>query len=314
MTRAALLPAGSDPFLLAYWLRNFASWSESVDEIQIAVSGWLAPEALEYVEEIVGATPKATLHYIDHRTVHGETIDFLLRKTRATHVMLCEDDGFIRRPEAVADGFRFAEEGGIFGTPRESYATREVIGIAAEVLGSSHAFWPCFLFTSSAALRATDRHFGSRIWDAGETVLGHTLREQNNADTLISASYQLRAQGLPERLVENHRMSGQPLPDDAPWFHVGSLSNGHGFMFMSHTGPEQYHAEINHYGKVPWDEKVRRLSWWWRVWSKAEGAIPVYHGQYANGLGIFREHLGIAQGDLETYQRTIDPIITWAES
>ncbi len=51
MTRAALLPAGKDPFLLAYWLRNYKTWMRYVDEIYIVVCGEPDVEIEEFSSE-----------------------------------------------------------------------------------------------------------------------------------------------------------------------------------------------------------------------------------------------------------------------
>ena len=39
MTRAAVCVMGADPFLNAYWLRNFATWSDEVDELRVIACG-----------------------------------------------------------------------------------------------------------------------------------------------------------------------------------------------------------------------------------------------------------------------------------
>src|SRR3954466_15278038 len=57
MTRAALLPAGSDPFLNAYWLRHYKTWADSVDELHIAVCGPLPPEVMDYTRACAADAP-----------------------------------------------------------------------------------------------------------------------------------------------------------------------------------------------------------------------------------------------------------------
>ena len=157
MSRAALLPAGADPFLIAYWLRNYATWAQFVDELRITVSGALEPEVLAYIEGLVAAAPNATMTHIGHRTDHGKMIGVLLDQTDVTHVMLCEDDAYIRRPGIVDECFRFAEDGGLVATPRDSYASVEVTGAAAATFGEGFSFWPCFVFVAREHLLSTDR-------------------------------------------------------------------------------------------------------------------------------------------------------------
>lgn len=311
MTRAALLPAGSDPFLLAYWLRNFATWSQYVDELHVAVCGTIEPEPMAYMESLIASTPGATLYHIEKRTDHGMVIGYLVDKTSADTVMLCEDDAFVRRPEVVDQCFRHAEEGGIAATTREGYASASVVAASTAAYGKSYAFWPCFLFVAREHLLATDRHFGGRNWAKGEFVAGRELMAPASGDTMVSASYQLHALRLHEKLLNNHRLSGQTVPDDAPWFHIGSLSGGHGQMFMSDIGPEEYAALIEHY-KVAGDV-LQRVAWWWRAWDRSRGAIPDYHARYLGALTGFMHDIGIQQHNVDWYHQRAEGLVNWAE-
>lgn len=313
MTRAALLPAGSDPFLLAYWLRNFATWSQYVDELHVAVCGPLEPEPLAYIESLIASTPGATLYHLDKRTDHGTVIGLLVDKTSADTVMLCEDDAFVRRPEVIDQCFRVAEAGGIAATPRGGYAAHEVVAASVQKFGDYHAYWPCFVFVSRAALMATDHDFGGTIWSPGQKLFDYTFREMGGSDTLVSASLQLRAMGLPETLIDNHRLSGQTVPDDAPWVHVGSLSGGHGNMFMADIPEDRYRFELDMFGRLPPGNALQRVAWWQRAWRAADGAIPEYHARYWAGLEKFRADIGISQPAIDAYWFENLPIVTWAE-
>ena len=314
MTRAALLPTGSDPFLLAYWLRNFATWEQYVNELLIAVCGPLEDGPKDYIQSLVDAIPKASVYFIEKRTEHGVVIADLVSRTTATHVMLCEDDAFVRKPAVVQNSFSFAESGGIVGTPRESYASVEMISASVAAYGKSYAYWPCFLFIAREHLEATDKRFGGTRFDAGDNFLGKTLKQPALGDTMIWLSYQLHAMHLPERLIDNHRLSGQTVPDDAPWFHVGSLSGGHGGLFMSDISDDLYRHEIRMFGLLPNGNALQRVSWWWRVWERADdAAIPDYQERYAAGLSKVQTDLGIGWEAIEAHNRTIDPLITWAE-
>lgn len=313
MTRAALLPAGSDPFLTAYWLRNFATWAQYIDELHVAVSGALEPEPLAYIEAAIAAVPNATMYHIAHRTDHGTTLAWLIDKTEASHVIFCEDDAFVRRPDVIDGCFRVAEAGGIVATPRAGWASAEVTDAAAAAFGEQYAFWPCFVFVSRQALLQTDRQFGGTIWEAGDTLLGRTLRERCVADTFVWGSYQLRSLGLVEELHDNYRMSGQHIPDEAPWFHVGSLSGGHGWGFMGDLSPERYEVQIESFRRIAMDDACRRVTWWQRAWECADGAIPEYHARYGLALATFRDVIGVSQSHVETCQRENDRLVTWAE-
>jgi hypothetical protein len=311
MTRAALLPTGADPFMLAYWLRNYATWSGFVDELHIMVNGPVEDEARTYIEACVAAAG-AKVYYNKKRTDHGRVIAQLLRKTRATHIMLCEDDAYIRRPEIVDECFLIAEVGGIAATPRNGYASNELIAAAAARLGDPYAYWPCFVFSSKESLYATDKRFGGINWSVGERIFERTLTEQAHSDTFVWASWQLRAQGLPETLLDNHRLYGQTLPEDAPWVHVGSLSSGHGFMWMSDIRLDNYRNEIEQFSRLPDGNALQRIGWWWRIWMASDG-ISDYRARYVKGLTAFRDDLGIGEANVNAYQGVIDRIVTWAE-
>lgn len=317
MTRAALLPAGSDPFLNAYWLRNYATWADHVDELHVLVCGPLEPEVLAYTEAIIAAVPRATLHHVDQRIRHGAAIDLLLDMTQADHVMLCEDDAYIRRPSVVGECFALAEAGVMVATPR-GYAGNEATAAANARFGPSafgHSFWPCFLFVARENLLATDRHFGAKVWEPGDysAALDHTFRERDASDTFVSASYQLRAQGLTPELLDNHRVGDVKIPADAPWFHVGSLSAGHGWGFMGTLGPDEYQAELTAVRSLPPTFACGRVSWWQRAWERHNGEIAAYHDRYGDALRHFMDDIGVSQPEVDAMQRTNDMLITWAE-
>jgi hypothetical protein len=318
MTRAALLPAGSDPFLNAYWLRHFESWASEVDELHIAVCGPLEPDVLAYTQALVDALPNATLHHLPKRTMHGSALTYLLGKTRADHVMLCEDDAYIRRPGVVADAFSRIESGevDIVACPRDSFATDEVLGIARTRFGeTATAFWPCFLFVSRANLEATDRHFAASLWAEGERVteLDHTCLTSNSGDTFVSASWQLRAAGLRVELRDNGRIVG-PVPDhhDLPWFHVGSLSSGYGYNFLGDL-TEKEHADEKYAYSVLREDGTKRMAWWQRAWDCWDGGIPAEHDRYEAGFRGFMADIDMAQADVDACRATFDPLVTWAE-
>jgi hypothetical protein len=311
MTRAALLPAGSDPFLLAYWLRNFATWADKVDELHIAViSGSLDKEAKRYVDDVASAVG-AFVHHVKERTHHGTMLERLVKWTKADHVMLCEDDAYIRDPAIVEECFRWAESGGIAATPRGGYASDEILVAAEAKFGDPHSYWPCFVFVARKTL--VGAQLGGTIWPEGDVVLDHTLRERAVGDTFVSASYELRALDLPEQLHDNFRLSGQTVPDDAPWFHVGSLSSGHGYMFMGDLSPEQYRDEVIGFHRLPPGNAAQRLAWWGRAWRSCDGAIPDYHHRYGDALEKLRSDCEVPENEVEFHQQVGDRLVTWAE-
>jgi hypothetical protein len=311
--RAVLLPAGSDPFVLAYWLRNFATWSKYVDRLDIAVCGALEPEPLAFIKATVKKYPKAHATYIPHRTDHGETITRLFEKSKADTILLMEDDAFIRTPEVIDEYFKFAEAGGIVATTRGGYAASEVINVATEKFGDPNSFWPCFVFVSRDALEATDHHFSGKVWEPNSYIFDHQMREAAGADTFVWASYQLRAQGLTEKLIDNHRLSGQWVPEDAPWFHVGSLSSGHGLMLLGEIDEVRWRFEIDGFQRLPPGNAAQRLAWWMRVEQFAGDGIPEYRQRYREAIERVRYFVGVPEKDVEASRQFDDRWITWNE-
>jgi hypothetical protein len=280
------------------------------------VCGPLPPEAVAYTQAAVEAVG-GTMYHIPKRTEHGHVLTFLLDQTQADHVLLIEDDAFIRRPEVIDEAFYSIERGevGLIGCPRNSYATENVIDAARKRFGDVReglAFWPCFLFTSREALAATDRDFGGTRWKAGDTVLGTTLTEPAIADTFIWASYQLREQGLSAQLRDGQRL-GDPIADDADWFHVGSLSSGHGYLWQGDMPAERYAAEIEHWKGVPASEAAKRMAWWQRAWDCWDGGIPDYHAAYEAGFRQFMDDFGVSQAQVDYLRAGYDSLVTWAE-
>jgi hypothetical protein len=317
MTRAVLLPAGADPFLNAYWLRHYRTWAAEVDELHIAVCGALPDDVLAYTQNCVDAVPNATMHHFEERTRHGQVLTFLLEQTEADHILLMEDDAFVRAPGVIAEAFGVIERGevDIVATPRDSFASANVIAAARKALGDEPrglAFWPCFLFASRGCLGATDRVFDSTLWPVGSELLGTTLTEPGTADTFIWASYQLRAMGLSVSLRENHRIP-EVIPDDAPWFHVGSLSSGHGWVWQTDMTPDRYTQEVEHWKGLPSGEAAKRMAWWQRAWDRWDGGVPEYHEAYEAGFRRFMADLGIGQGEVNHLRTGFDPLVTWDE-
>src|SRR5439155_9908952 len=115
--RAALLPTPGNPAMLAYWLRNFETWREHVDELLVLVNGGSVD---------IPSDPKIRIVQMPMRVGHDNAIRWLLENTDADHVVLCEDDAYVRYPEGVNRAFSAIELGrcDIVGSPRhEDYAS-----------------------------------------------------------------------------------------------------------------------------------------------------------------------------------------------
>ena len=332
MTRAALLPMGADPFLNTYWLRHHAQvWSDEVDELRILMCGQSDPEVIAYVRreaEKVGAI-------FDHdpsRVVHGEAIGRLIASTQADYVMLCEDDAFVRHKGIIARHFRAVEDEltDVVGCPRGN-TNPKIVDAAIQKWGPwettesgevGHSLWPCFLFTRTEHLRATDGHYDSRNWAPGDVIegLGYTVTEYSSGDTFVSVSYQLRDMGLRIQLESEFRMEEAKLGqwDHIPWFHVGSLSSGYGSHFPG-VLPDAVYRDRVAVISTPTEigDWYKRVSFWWRVWQKTEGtarsAIPNVVAAYFNALYKFTDDIGIDPDRLAKWDAGFQRLITWTE-
>src|SRR5687767_5934940 len=97
--RAALLPTPGDPFMLAYWLRNFETWADHVDKLVVLVNGFDPADHDELRRLIVNHGTPATVkaQFSERRMGHDGALRWLLENTEADHVVLCEDDAYVRK-------------------------------------------------------------------------------------------------------------------------------------------------------------------------------------------------------------------------
>ena len=309
--RAALLPTPGNPAMLAYWLRNFATWRDEVDELFVVVNGPDPEPAARLVREAGGrviAMPMSIGH-------DGAMLE-LLRGTSADLVVLCEDDAYLRHPGIVRAAFDRIERGAtdLIGSPRhEDYVTSPLQewgpytpGDLAEL---RHGLWPAFLFARRADLLATDRIFGDRAWPRGGHIPGWgpvtpatcdfigIAAEFVHLDTLFGTTLQLRAAGLRTDLVHRVRIydpvaTEEWVKADPPWVHVTGLStlpavlNGEPLDSLPDYGP----------GGGLW---TRRLAWWQRV---------------GVDVSAFLARADIDLAEMDRWQRRFDPWVTWNEA
>lgn len=320
--KAALLPAGADPFLVTYWLRHYRTWASEVDELRVQVSGLMGDSLIrDYLVSEAAQYPNVVLTFSDPRVDHGEVIARLLSETPADLVVLCEDDAFVRRPGAISEAFARIESGetDICASPRAT-GTPEVVREAARAFGwqimdTSEAgsfMWPCFLFARKADLLRAD-NFSVKHWQPGELVkgLGYTVKAENDADTFADASIQLQGLGLrvhwtPQYRADEHLMSGW-LAADPPWFHVGSLSGSTDYLLgrKDTVDREAWIADIA--SNPDW---AKRFAWWDRVSATSFGLGLVRMG-YRNTLQKAVDDSGMPPSLMADWHRRFDGYVTW---
>lgn len=274
MTSAALLPAMDDGFSVAYWMRNYRTWADEVDELIVLTSG---PSA--ETSPIEGPNVRV-IRCAPGWVQHGEAIRRLLAATTADRILLCEEDAYARRPGVIREHLAMLDEWDVVASPRD--------GGSGELLARAHArwgecrsgdeqgtgFWPAFGFFRREALDATDLLFEPRRWRKGQVVPGLRMRApaEVSDETMMCVSWQMRDQGRRIRLVDQYRTTDhwlmrRWLGTDPPWFHVGSLSSGAGL----YNGEQRNLPE--HVRAHAWDY-ARRISWWQRFADLADPDDP----------------------------------------
>ncbi len=331
--RAALLPAGGDPFLLAFWLRHYAPWADEVDELRIIVCGQTDPVVCSYIIDRVAEVPHARVDFLWQRTDHGEVCRMLVDATAADYVVLLEDDAFVRHPGVIDARFRAIESGevDVIGTARGN-AGPNLLKRAAELWGepvptesgeTGLSLYPCFLFARKSDLPT---HLGASHWVAGDRIdaLDYTCTEEEAADTATEASWILRARGLRIRSESayrsdsahsgegRHNVDGGTNNGDAPWFHVGSLSSGYGCAFMSGASTEGYQHLVDIVRpKGELYDWHKRMSWWTRVADVTEGELPEFHARYRSELNKFMADVDADPVEVARWRSNYDPLVTW---
>jgi len=321
MTRAALVPMGPDPFLVAYWFRNYrAMWAGEADEVHALIADQTDAAAWDYIA--LQAYPDVTLHRWPERIDHGRAIGRLMDATTADHVVLLEDDAYVRHRGQVAECFAALERGeaDVVGCPRDS-ASDLLLRTAGRRWGKAlphpvtaeegHALWPCFLFAARRTLLATDRDYSARRWEPGEWIRGLRIRpaETVSADTFVATSYQLRARRYRIREEAQYRVTNADhltqWSAGAPWFHVGSLSTGYGHLLGKIERPAIHDTG----GREDW---ARRVSWWERFLRHADG-LPEHAAHYRRELDALMAWAGIGRGEVDNWTGLYQPWITWGE-
>lgn len=311
--RAALLPTPGDPFILAYWLRNFETWREHVDELIVFVNGQTDHEMVKYDQRIIEAHGGRML-YSEESVGHDGALLGLTRATDAEYVVWCEDDAYVRTPDEIGRGFADIEEGrfDLVGSPRgEDYAGQwqdwgpYAPGDLAEL---RHGLWPTFLFARRADLLATDLWWLDHLWRLGETITdwGDVTPEacafvgiaetHVHLDAFFGMTFQLRARGLTTRLIHHVRLfdaraTEEWLAEDPPWFHITNIST----LSSIECDPASL-PDMDAHGGL-W---TRRVAWWKHVAGLSERPDA---GARAEALTRFAARAGMDPFVISAWQR-----------
>ena len=319
--RAALLPSGPDPFLLAYWLGHYAKWADAVDSLEVIVCGQNDPELRAYIEDCIAAAPHASVSFWHDITDHGVVIDGLVTNTTADLAVICENDAYVQRPSVIGECFERIESGKVdlIGSPR-GYASDELLAQAARLwdsddwlMGWLMAFSPAFVFARRSDLMAVESEhgyprFGGVRWPPNTYIPSLQMTSDGATlvgDTFVGASFQLRAMGLRCETLPAYR--SEEAREDGPWFHVGSLSAGYGMAFL---GSDLFHsAAVEDAQRDPRDWH-KRIAWWDHIW-RSTGGPEDQRLRYFSALHAFMDEAGLIQDS--GIQSQIRGLVTWAE-
>ena len=294
MRTAALLPTPGDPLLARYWLRNYATWRDEVDELIVLVNGDDPDEAAALY-----AGAGATVHVERTRIGHGEALNALVSRTDADAVVLMEDDAFVRYPGNIRSHLRAAIDNGvIYGCPRGGMSP-EVEAAALDKWGPEpigpdtsrgYGLWPCFLFARTDDLRVPDMRFSSLSWRPGEVIPGldRSFLVEVTTDTMTLVAFQLRERIAIEPIGQYKEMWQKNLAEMTQrgvgpiWFHAGGLANE----------PASIRPDIG-MDNLEGRDWAHRF-WWWR---------RIGHD--------YREHWERAAVDPDYWTPIVEPWINW---
>lgn len=328
MSRIALLPAGADPFLLAYWLRHYARvWAGEVDRLYVHVTGQPDTDVLGYLRDLAATLPNVVLSSQPTRQTHGEVMSNLAAYTQPDDlIVFLEDDAFVRHPGVIANRFDLIDSGAVdvVGTVRGN-ATDNLVARVKELFGpapvtitgeTGHALFPCFLFIRKRDL--PDCHLDPITLRAGDYIpeIDYTCIQDEGFDTFTQAAWALRKRGLRIHSEAPYRSdkAWREFHDGAPWFHVGSLSSGYGAAFMI-SSPTRLDQKERYWKSIAEPQETydwtKRASWWERVLDYWDGGLPDHHARYVEEFAEFRQAVGIMPDQVAAWRGLYDRLITW---
>jgi hypothetical protein len=337
--RTALLQTPGEACTVAYWLRNFETWRDEVDQLIVLVNNLYYPDLRSFDQRAIEAVGGKVI-FADGRVQHGDCIDRLLVEAQQLDpnglVVLVEDDDYVRRPGAVRAAFDRIEAGqvDVIGSPR--YQDR--ISDPVETWGPlttgraeiGRVLWPTFLFARSTDLLATNRRFGYDTWQVGETIAGLGMEVTPELcayigtgayaalDVFYGTSYQLRAAGLRIEHVPHVRVL-HPEPtiewvkEDPPWVHATELSTILGAIMPLYPGDDAIPIE-DVPDLAPGGGRWTRCVAWWERLARSNPDIPGHVERYLGWLSRFSDMADVDRDEVARWQRRIDPWITWAEA
>ncbi len=227
MSRAALLPTPGDPFLVSYWLRNFRTWAEHVDQLYVCQSFPQSRAVEDRIRRDVAAVGGKVIAPGRYYTEHGQAMEALLATATEDTIMFIEDDFYIREPDVIRQGFEMVERDGadIVGIPRGSMGQEILKECIKKYPHPGPCLWPTMLVASADRFRAITETFSARNYRPGDVItgVGYVVRgEHESADTFGAASMEMQDGARLVSFPDYHSVHSRGL---GPYIHIGSLSS-----------------------------------------------------------------------------------------
>lgn len=315
-----------DPCLTSYWLRNAATWRDQVDELLVLVNRQTNVRIVNFLRretEKVGGV----FYHVHGHLIHGEATRMLVGHTDASHVLLIEDDAFVRYPDAVGSAFESVENDTyvVRGSPRgcmspdleaaaqAKWGVPEPMSIEGDLSG--YGLWPNFVVAETALLRATTQKYESFFWPEGEMIPGIGVEAApggSHTDSFTGTAFELRGLGAKIVPIEQWAHTArQTIPDAVRpgWFHAGGLSNGD---FLNYGNFGNVHDCGGNNEGLDW---ARRLWWWRRAFdTRSEDCLTERESElYATSLDRLTAELNVAEQVAE-WDKTEPWWITWDDA
>jgi hypothetical protein len=235
MSRAVVLPTTGDPYVSQLWANSCQRfWKDEVDKVYVRVNSGNDEAVRNYSADIYRDLG-CEVSVIDHQTDHGPAITDLIHLTNETHILILEDDFYIKEKGAVSRWFEEVESGRceVFGS-RRGCTNQEIIEKMTSVFSLvgeealQPTFWPCLLVASKETLLSTDENFAAKQFDEGISIpyIDYTPPFTMAGDTFVWASIQLRGLGNHCVQIDQNRLYDVILSKNynCPWVHLGSSS------------------------------------------------------------------------------------------
>lgn len=334
--RTALLQTPGEACAVAYWLENFATWRDEVDELIVLVNNLYYRDIARFDAKAFAAVG-AEVRFVEGRVQHGDCIDWLVseahRKDPNGLVVLVEDDAYVRTPGAVRAAFDRIEAGevDVIGSPRYQDRMNDPVEgswgpLTRDWSEIQRVLWPTFLFARSADLLATNRRFGYDTWQIGDRIEGLDLEvtpelcqyigtgDYAALDVFYGTSYQLRAAGLRIEHV-NHVRPWLAAPaeawvrEDPPWVHVTEVSTILGAVMPLYPDMP---PETDIPDRAPGGGRWTRCVAWWDILGRTEVPIEGHNERYRRWLDEFIERADVDRDEMARWQARFEPWITWS--